>query len=105
MIDGYIPSALRLADRYAQAQMKFYMAFQSREQFFFWLLIAALAFMSPDITALCVVLCCYSLFFVGFCCHCITSNATYGFAMPGMLFWLISMSLIFGCSLMGILLM
>merc|ERR1719408_686499 len=53
MIDSYIPSALRLADKYAAAQMKFYMAFQSREQFFWFLLIAALTVMSPDISALC----------------------------------------------------
>merc|ERR1711939_683002 len=105
MIDGYIPSALRLADKYAGAQMKFYMAFQSREQFFFWLLLAALALMSPDVTYLCITIICMTLYFIGFCVHCITNNKDYGFALPGMLFWLISMSFICGGTTLGILLM
>merc|ERR1711998_511558 len=103
--DGYLPSALRLADKYAAAQMKFYMVFQSREQFFWWLLLAALALMSPDITVLCIVMMCSALFFMGFCCHCIVNKDVYGFALPGMLFWLISMALILGCVGMGLLLM
>jgi len=105
MMEGYIPSALRVADKYAQAQMKFYMSFQSREQFFWWLLLAALALMSPDITGLCVVMMCSAVFFMGFCCHCIANKDVYGFAVAGMLFWLISMAIIFGGVGMGVLLM
>lgn len=102
MIDGYMPSALTLADKYAAAQMKFYMSFQSREQACFWLLLAALLLMSPDITPICIMICCMAVYFMGFCLHAITNNATYGFALPGILFWLICMSAVLGATSVGL---
>ena len=102
MIDGYIPSALRLADKYAGAQMQFYMAMQSREQFFFWLLLAALFVMSPDIAPIGVTVCCMSAYFIGFCIYAISNQVKLGLALPGMLFWLIMMSFIFGATALGL---
>lgn len=104
MIDGYIPNALTLADNYAGTQMKFYMAFQSREQLFFWLLLAALMYMSPDITYLGYTICAMCVHFIGFCTHAILNNATYGFAPAGILFWFLCMSVILGATSMGLLL-
>ena len=46
MIDGYLPHKPK--DRYALAQMKFYMAFQSREQFGYNLFFSAAILMAPN---------------------------------------------------------
>jgi len=102
MIDGYIPTFLRTADNYAAAQAKFYMSFQSREQFFFWLLLAALVYMSPDITAICITIICLAVYFMGFCLYAILNNDVYQFALPGMLFWLICMATIMGATSVGL---
>lgn len=50
MLDAYIPSALTTADRYAGAQMKFYLSFTSREQTFFWVFLVMFLTMTPDMT-------------------------------------------------------
>ena len=105
MIDGYMPSALAIADKYAGAQMKFYMSFQSRENSLVFLLLAAVILMSPDITYVCIYVCCMAVFFCGFCIHAIVYQREYGFALPGMMVWMIFMCIIFGATFMGLLLM
>lgn len=102
MVDGYMPSFFATADNYVAAQMKFYMSFQSREQFFFWLLLAAVVYMSPDITYVCLMIICMAVYFMGFCLYAILNNTTYRFALPGILFWLICMAAILGATSVGL---
>ena len=102
MVDGYIPSFLATADNYAAAQIKFYMSFQSREQFFFWLLLPAVIYMSPDITYVCILIICMAVYFMGFCLYAILNNDLYRFALPGILFWLICMATIMGATSVGL---
>ena len=101
MIEGYMPHKLP-KDRYGKAQMSFYMIFQSREQFFTWFLFAALLYMSPNIVPMCILIICMALFFLVFCIHSIVNADFYGFALPGMLFWLICMSAIIGATGLGL---
>ena len=104
MIEGYMPHKMP-QDKYAAAQMQFYMAFQSREQLFFNILIAALFFMSPNIVPLSIFVIAVGVFFMSFCTYNLVNAEKYGFALPGMLFFLISWAIINGATFMGLLML
>ena len=66
MIDGYLPHK-KPKDRYALAQMKFYMAFQSREQLGYNLFFSAAILMAPNPMPYAVYVIAVGVYFVAFC--------------------------------------
>ena len=89
MIDGYLPHK-KPKDRYALAQMKFYMAFQSREQLGYNLFFSAAILMAPNPMPYAVYVIAVGVYFVAFCINNIIKADVYGFALPGMLFFLVA---------------
>ena len=97
MIDGYLPHK-KPKDRYALAQMKFYMAFQSREQLGYNLFFSAAILMAPNPMPYAVYVIAVGVYFVAFCINNIIKADVYGFALPGMLFFLITWSFLTGAT-------
>ena len=97
MIDGYPPHK-KPKDRYALAQMKFYMAFQSREQLGYNLFFSAAILMAPNPMPYAVYVIAVGVYFVAFCINNIIKADVYGFALPGMLFFLITWSFLTGAT-------
>jgi hypothetical protein len=97
MIDGYMPHK-KPKDRYALAQMKFYMAFQSREQLGYNLFFSAAILMAPNPMPYAVYVIAVGVYFVAFCINNIIKADVYGFALPGMLFFLITWSFLTGAT-------
>ena len=61
--------------------------------------------MSPDITYIGITVCVMALYFVGFFVYCVVNAAAYGFSWPPILLQLIAMAIIFGGTMMGLLMM
>jgi hypothetical protein len=97
MIDGYLPHK-KPKDRYALAQMKFYMAFQSREQLGYNLFFSAAILMAPNPMPYAVYVIAVGVYFVAFCINNIIKADVSGFALPGMLFFLITWSFLTGAT-------